>query len=193
MNDTVNDPIIPLALTTPVEPGLDADMRKALIEQLSKEVQASADSIMSLRTRTAFTIWVGPYVVLGSVVVATKGGFTLNIANSTFQLGIVAAVGCYLALGYAAGRIEKYALERSNQYRTCIIDLATTGKMNSALYLDTLLPSMIVRSYHFVFLALLVCFFGVALLVSAIQPKAEPVPATPPSRVVPIVALPGRK
>lgn len=172
MNSTPpGDPAPPLAQAP--EPPLAPEISKAVIEQLSKEIQAAADSVMSLRTRTAFTIWIGPYVVLGSIVVATKGGFTLDVHSWPFPLGLVIAVLFYLVLGYLAGRIEKFSLYRSNQWRKCIIEVATTGKIDPTLFLDEELPSRIVSSYMLVFVVLLACFFGVATLVSTIQPKPE--------------------
>jgi hypothetical protein len=155
------------------EPQLAPEVKKAVIEQLAKEIQAAADSVLSLRTRTAFTIWIGPYVVLGSIVVATKGGFTLDVHSRLFPIGLVIAVGCYLVLGYLAGRIERFSLERSNQWRKCIIAVAETGTVDPTLYLDKVLPTLIVRSYLLVFVVLLACFFGVATLVSTIQPRPE--------------------
>ena len=155
------------------EPQLAPEVKKAVIEQLAKEIQAAADSVLSLRTRTAFTIWIGPYVVLGSIVVAAKGGFTLDVHSWPFPLGLVIAVLFYLILGYLAGRIEKFSLYQSNQWRKCIIAVATTGKIDPTLYLDEELPPRIVSSYMLVFVVLLACFFGVATLVSTIQPKPE--------------------
>ena len=170
MSDTLSQPGLP---HSPGSEAASPEVKKAIIEQLAKEIQASADHLMSLRTRTAFTIWVGPYVVLGSVIVATKGGFTLDVHSPLFALGLLIAVGCYLALGYLAGRIEKFSLERSNQWRRCIIQVAETGRVDPALYLDHELPSAIIRAYLTIFTILLFCFFGVAVIVTTIQSKPE--------------------
>lgn len=148
------------------------ELQQTVIEQLAKEIQIAADGITNLRTRTAFTIWIGPYVVLGSIVVAQKDGFAIPLQSWVFWVGFVLAVSCYLLLGHLAGRIERYSLNRSNKLRSCIIGVATTRNVDPALYFDEVLPSLIVGAYRGVFLTLLACFIGVALMVSTVEPKS---------------------
>jgi hypothetical protein len=160
-------------------PEFAPEIKKALIEQLSKEIQSSADSVTSLRTRYGFTVWGGPYIVLGAIIVATKGMFTVDVHSFHFRVGLVVSISCYLALGYVAGRIEKFAHERANQWRRCIVEVATVGKINPTLYLDEkILPPRVVPCYVMLFAVLLLCFFGVAILVSTIHPKPESPPTT---------------
>jgi hypothetical protein len=158
----------------PETPEFAPEVRRALIEQLSKEIQASADNVLSLRTRYGFTVWVGPYIVLGAIIVGTKGLFSFDWHQSRFWVGLTVGIGCYLVLGYVAGRIERFALERSNQWRECIIEVANKGKIDPALYIDKeILPPHVVSYYVWLFAALLLCFFSVAVLVSTIHPNPE--------------------
>lgn len=39
-----------------------------MIEYLSKEIETLTTNIMLFRSRIAFSIWVGPYVLLGSII-----------------------------------------------------------------------------------------------------------------------------
>lgn len=148
------------------------EVQRSVIEQIAKEIQHGADIITSLRTRSAFTIWVGPYIVLGSILVAVKGGFTVNWRDPWFCIGLGVAVVCYLVLGHSAGRIERHTFTRSNNLRRCIKKIADTGKIDMTLYLDEVLPQMIVESYRSVFIVLLLCFFGVAIVASKIEPRS---------------------
>lgn len=149
------------------------EIRPAVIKQFAEEIQNASDSVNSLRTRMAFTIWIGPYVVLGSVIVATNGKVDLDMSR-LFVGGLSLAAAGYLALGYLAGRVERYALLRCNELRHCITKMATTGHFYERRYLDEVLPKHIVKAYLAVFLILLVCFFGVAVLVSGIRPRVDP-------------------
>lgn len=163
-------------LTSPKSSGYNggqSELSKAVIEQLAKEIQSGADLVVSLRTRSAFTIWIGPYIVLGSILVGAKGGFTIDYRNPSFIGAVVVAAFCYVTLGYLAGRIEKHTSTRSNNLRRCIASIVETGKLDMSLYLDEVLPAMIVDSYRLVFLILLLCFFGVAVAVSTIQPRPK--------------------
>jgi hypothetical protein len=98
---------------------------------------------------------------------------------SWFWAGLVVAVSGYLVLGYVAGRIERFALERSNQWRECIIDVATAGKIDPAQYIDKeILPPRVATYYVWLFSVLLACFFGVVVLVGTIHPNPEAAPTT---------------
>jgi hypothetical protein len=155
-----------------IDQKMPPDVQKTVIEQIAKEIQHGGDIITSLRTRSAFTIWVGPYIVLGSIVVAVKGGFTFNREEPLFWIALGGAVICYLVLGYIAGRIERHTLTRSNNLRRCIESMAKTGELDMKLYLDEVLPQMIVKSYWTAFGVLLLCFFGVAIVASKIEPRS---------------------
>jgi hypothetical protein len=148
-----------------------SDVNKAVIDQIAKEIQSGADIITSLRTRSAFTIWIGPYIVLGSILVAVKGGFIVDWSLLSVGLLIFAALG-YLAIGNLAGRIERYTMKRSNGLRQCITSIMQTGKVDRALYLDEELPGYIVSAYTIIFFILLACFVAVAFLASEIKPRS---------------------
>src|ERR1039457_3222648 len=201
MTSTPGEPEPSLSPGPAPAPEFAPEIKKALIEQLSKEIQSSADSVTSLRTQYGFTVWVGPYIVLGAIIVATKGLFTVDVHSFHFRVGLVVGISCYLALGYVAGRIENFAHERANQWRRCIVEVATVGKIDPTQranqwrrcivevatvgkieptpYLDEkILPPRVVPCYVMLFAVLLFCFFGVAILVSTIHPKPKAPPTT---------------
>ena len=49
-----------------------AGLRAEVIKHLSSEIQNQSQYLMTFRSRIAFTVLVGPFIVLGSVLVAAK-------------------------------------------------------------------------------------------------------------------------
>jgi hypothetical protein len=150
---------------------LSPELKKVVIEQLAKEIQITADTITNLRTKTAFTIWIGPYVLLGSIVVAQKDGFTVPFRSPIFLAAVLVVLFCYMAVGHMAGVIEQHNLERANKLRQCIVAVAETSSIERGLYLHEDLPKLIVGAYRITFLILLACFVGAAVLINTIESK----------------------
>ena len=148
------------------------ELRAAVIAECGRDIARAMDHVMSLRTRTAFTIWIGPYILLGSVVVGTRSMLRVDLRDATAWVAFGVAVACYLFLGALAGIIERYTLERANLVCKCIITVASAGTVSRNSYLDEELPRRIVKTYVLIFSVLLLCFLAVAVLVSRIQVAA---------------------
>ena len=99
---------------------------KAVIKALSDEITKGCDRVMAFRNRVAFLTWVGPIIILGSVVIAAKGNLPLRAVNVGYVwiFGLFAA-GCYIVLGYIAAQIERQAWTHINQLREILHGLAT--------------------------------------------------------------------
>jgi hypothetical protein len=54
------------------------EVNKALITHLSKEIETTSGYIATLRSRMAFTVMIGPFVVLGSLAYSSKSGVGLH-------------------------------------------------------------------------------------------------------------------
>jgi len=102
------------------------DNSKEIIKALSEEITKGSDRIIAFRNRVAFLTWIGPIVVLGSVVVAAKGNLPIRVVNvwGTVIPGIIIVV-CYLGLGVVAAKIEKHAWNHVNSVRNILLSLAT--------------------------------------------------------------------
>lgn len=103
---------------------------KELIEVLSKEVLKYSELIMTFRTRIAFYSWIGPFIILGSFVVATEGRLPSTSFNELSFLPIIIGivgliVGCYLGIAKVATNIEKQAWSQCNRVREIMTKLAT--------------------------------------------------------------------
>jgi hypothetical protein len=165
--------------------GMHPDVRVAVIEEIGKEIQSGADIIQSQRTRSAFTIWVGPYIVLGSILVAIKGGLTVD-DKYLHYLGWAAVL--YIGVGVCASLIERHILLRANVLRGCIASVANDGKLNLDDYKNTYLPKVIIGGYITVFFTLLACFYCVAMVAKELKPK-WPDPDNPARANTPVQAV----
>lgn len=102
-------------------------LREELIKHLSTEIMVLTQLATTFRSRIAFLTWVGPLIVLGSVVIATRGAFKPNMADPLFLPSIALLLMVYLVLGYVAARIEQFAWYRCDIYRRAIVQIAKDG------------------------------------------------------------------
>lgn len=98
----------------------NAEIRKQLIEHLSGEINNNDAFIHALRTKLAFTVLLGPFLVLGSYVIGTNPS-DLNFCPGTLEYygGLLAVI--YVILGIYAALMEKIIQNRSNQLRRLIL------------------------------------------------------------------------
>lgn len=96
---------------------------KDFIQHLSKEIETQTNAIMTFRTRIGFTVFLGPFVLLGSFMVGTKR--VPHIEGLTFRtIAVLVFLGiCYLALGLVGGLIEQWVWLQCNRWRALIASL----------------------------------------------------------------------
>lgn len=96
---------------------------KDFIQHLSKEIETQTNAIMTFRTRIGFTVFIGPFVLLGSFMVGTNR--VPHIERLTFgTIAVLVFLGfCYLALGLVGGLIERRVLLQCNHWRALIASL----------------------------------------------------------------------
>jgi len=105
-----------------------------IIEHLSREIATHAGYLMTFRARVAFTILIGPFVLLGSFLIATDGKIPANRLGSDSIVAIVVACACYLALGVYGAMLDKHVTSQCNTWRQQINSI----RMGSEDALDTL-------------------------------------------------------
>jgi hypothetical protein len=96
-----------------------AYLKEELIKHLSDEIVNITQTTITFRTKIAFFTWVGPFIILGALVVATKGSFAMPL-NCLTILMIIVIGGCYLGISYVCSRIEQHSWDLCNQYRSVI-------------------------------------------------------------------------
>ena len=67
--------------STKTKTSLSEDRRVAIISHLSMEIHLLITNAHTFRTKSAYTLWVGPYIILGAILYGIKGD-TLNIQLS---------------------------------------------------------------------------------------------------------------
>lgn len=145
----------------------------SLIEHFSGEIKTLTSSIMTFRIRIAFTVFIGPYLLLGSIIVGTKGNFTLNTNSMWVWFAIAVASTVFLGLGVASALIEKQAWRQCEQWRRLIIRLANCpGEANSALNeagKNTELGDNVQRAYISTFALILASLYAIGFIVANIS------------------------
>jgi len=117
------------------------ESRNELIKALSNEITKSSDRVVAFRNRVAFLTWVGPILILGSAVVATKGNLPLRMIN---PWRVVLAGGvfscCYMGLGWIAAQIEKQVWKQINRVRVILIRVSNDPnyRLNEVEYCDSI-------------------------------------------------------
>lgn len=100
-----------------------------LIEYLSKEIETHTNNLMTFRTRVSFAALIGPFFLLGSLLVAAKH---IPKASNGWRIsgGLVLMILSYLTLGWAAGSIERHAWRQCNVWRELIAEICNGNTAN---------------------------------------------------------------
>jgi hypothetical protein len=100
-----------------------------LIEHLSKEIETQTDNLMTFRTRVSFAALIGPFFLLGSLLVAAK---RIPKASNGWLItgGLLLMILSYLTLGWAASSIERHTWRQCNVWRGLIAEVFCGNNSN---------------------------------------------------------------
>jgi hypothetical protein len=104
---------------------LDTTEKEKLIDHLTKEIEVQNNNMMTFRTRANLPVFLGPFILLGSVVIGQKQtpqGLSIDALTIGAIIGLAAS---YLAMGVAAARIEISMAEQCNRWRDLIAKIVT--------------------------------------------------------------------
>lgn len=153
------------------------DYEKELIDHLSKEIVCQSELMMTFRTRVSFVIWLGPFIVVGALLVATKE------VPSTFDPGALGwaclggAAALYFALGVVLQRIETHTWDQCNVWRQAIVGI--NAGLSAPLSEDRLVfRHNLKQGYWYVALVILMIF--ILLSAGAWQVVHRATPSQPP-------------
>ena len=145
----------------------------SLIEHFSREIKTVTSNNMTFRIRIVFTVYIGPYLLFGAIIVGTKGNFTLNTDSWWVWLAIVVASAIFLSLGFAAGRVEKQAWRQCEKWRKIIIKLANCPEEASAALYEavnyTEEGDNVEKAYRRVFALILLSLYAIGFIVANIE------------------------
>lgn len=159
-----------------------------MTDYLSKEIETLAKNTMDARSKISFSLLVGPFLVLGSIIVsAPKTGWSLGLHSPSAWVAAGVAVLAFWTLGIIAGYIEEGAWQKCNQWRRCIIKIQNDETLSDKELEEFILENTVVRkvapSYTVVFLLLLITFGATAYLAAKLVSTGtldtpKPCPAT---------------
>ncbi len=101
-----------------------ADIVEARIEHLTKEIETVAANVMTFRTRMGFTVLVGPFIVMGSVLIATKGEVAKPTVDLLFFASAIVAVASYVGMAEWGARFDKNMSKKCDAWRLAIMELS---------------------------------------------------------------------
>ncbi len=89
----------------------------ARIVYLSKEIETVTTSLMTFRTRISFTVLLGPFIVMGSVLFATRGAFVPPESFPEFIKAAYWAGSLFCLFGFWGGFYDNYMCHLCRKYR----------------------------------------------------------------------------
>ncbi len=142
--------------------------RDKAIEHITKEIETTINNIYTFRIRSAFTVWIGPFLLLGSVIVAKNGVYTIEFDLLSVVSGVVAFV-LYMGLGIGAGVIEKTNWKRCDDLRKILMGLISEESINidTDLFYELGREKKVVKFYIEVFLGIAIIFIAATLIISS--------------------------
>jgi hypothetical protein len=144
-------------------------MKDKLIEHLSSEIQQTTETTMNFRTRIVLIAWAGPFILLSSVVVSTKGFFHIPERDPVLLGSLIVVCACYLALGVIAGYMERLSWRRCDYLRGKIIEYTKLVSFDDVKDSDFAHPRMAsgaMPCYLWAFSVILVSFISASIAIS---------------------------
>lgn len=124
---SINEPFPPSPFTInnseeQNKPQEKPDVSKEVINHLSKEIETTTNNMMVFRSKIAFAIFAGPFIILAAVVASKGPGVWLDF-DALAKTAIFIVGFCYLGMAYMAARMDQQAGEQCNEWRGIIAAL----------------------------------------------------------------------
>lgn len=144
-----------------------------LIEYLSKEIETHTNNLMTFRARINMAIFVGPFVLLGSLLIAAKG-VPRNISiNAWTVLSGVGITISYLTIGVVCAKIESHIWRQCNTWRHLIARVASQGNVGFTEE-DFTFKGSLRKGYAVAYSAMILAFLCAMQIISRIHIIATP-------------------
>ena len=144
-------------------------LEKELLEHQSREIETHTNDVTLLRSRASLSVILGPFVVLGSLVIGMRGSpVRLTFDATALVLGVLACAS-FLALGYLSARIEVHTWDQCNRWREMISRLCTDrgdGEGSDPTAVVLVFPHRLIRVYVWSYAIMLVSFLSTTALVA---------------------------
>ena len=149
-----------------------------LIAYLSKEIETQSKNLMAFRERINFTVFVGPFVLLGAmlyggIIPRISWGDLTRAAKLGLFFSLLLAILSYLTMGIACSRIEKHIWDQCNTWRARIADISSGNKKAFTIE-DLHFEEHLTKGYLWVYFAMVIAFISAIALVLILKPYAIP-------------------
>lgn len=148
---------------------LKAGLANARIEHLSKEIETATKNLMIFRTRIGFTFLVGPFFVMGSVLIATKGEIEPPVWDRELVFFAIVAAVAYMASAAWGANYDRGCQEQCNTWREAIV--ALQKKPNAEPEINTKVSAR--RAYLSGFFLVLILFSALIYCLPHFLPAGE--------------------
>ena len=139
-----------------------------LIEHFSREIETQTKNMMTFRARINFAVFVGPFVLLGSIMVRANGvprGVTPD--KRTVLAGIVLLMS-YILMACTCAKIERQMWKRCNDWRKTIMRILTDGSAGLTDN-DFVFEESVMLGYALVYTAIIIAFGCAVWIVSRVH------------------------
>jgi hypothetical protein len=136
-----------------------------LIEYLSKEIETHTNSMVAFRARGHFSLFVGPFAILGALLVTDRAFVLPATADLSAIWPLIGLVAGYMGLGWMSFAIEEHVWNQCNRWRSLIADVRAGGA--EAVTFDKLVfRHRLPRAYALSWLAMFFAFVSSLLVVA---------------------------
>lgn len=98
----------------------DSVQESEVVNHLSKEITTHIEQMMNFRTRVAYTLWIGPFVLLGGYLFAIKDIKAPRWDRWEVIL-IIAASLAFVGMSYVLAGVEAHTWDQCNRWRDLIV------------------------------------------------------------------------
>ena len=138
-----------------------------IIKHLSSEIVAQSEYLSILRSRVALTVLVGPFVVFGSFLLATKGA---QLSSQLSKLQLIAggvAAAAYIALGGYGAFLDGQITDQCDRWRHAMLKISNNQNVVEA---DLLFPHRTLIGYMIGWFLVRIAFTSIAGLLFLMLP-----------------------
>ena len=161
---------LPDPLKTGVSPSAQDEaavsLRSDLISHLSKEIEVHSQYLMTFRSRIAFTVLIGPFVIFGFLV-TSKPTATNYWGQEQMSLSAWIAF-LYLMLGFYGSRLDQHGTDQCNKWRRAMLKISAGKDIDEK---DLLIPDPLLWPYVAGFFGVLLIFASIGWLLYTLLPR----------------------
>ena len=139
-----------------------------IIKHLTKEIETQINNMMLFRSRVSLSIYLGPFFILGSYVVAKDGNLVRPDLTCFFWGWLAVLVLCYITLGIIGGLIERHSWLQCNKWRELIVELQSENPPNLKGDQRLTFPEKLRLGYFLVYFLMIFSFLSISVLLFSI-------------------------